>query len=227
MPHEALALTATAAGAPIAGSFGLQERAVPDEALLAEAGWARALRAGDRHAGELLVREHGAWMLALALRYVRDRALAEDCVQEAFLQAFRSIRAFEGRSALKSWLFRIVVNTALMKLRARRARLELLLDDIAPPAAACAGGQSQPAWAEVPTPEEHLTRKEVCELVAAKLMELPDCYRIVLLLRDIEGLSTEETSRRLGMTQGAVKVRLHRARAALKVLVQPVLRLYV
>ena len=79
----------------------------------------------------------------------------------------------------------------------------------------------------MPTPEEQLARKEVCELVAAKLMELPDCYRIVLLLRDIEGLSTEETARRLGMTQGAVKVRLHRARAALKVLVQPVLRLYV
>jgi RNA polymerase sigma-70 factor (ECF subfamily) len=224
---EAFAHTAPASGAPIAGSLGIEERAVPHELLLAEDRRTHALRSGDRHAGERLVREHGGWMLALALRYVRDRALAEDCVQEAFLQAFRSIRAFEGRSALKSWLFRIVVNTALMKLRSRRARLELLLDDIGPPSAACARPEPQPAWAEVPTPEEHLTRKEVCELVAAKLMELPDCYRIVLLLRDIEGLSTEETARRLGMTQGAVKVRLHRARAALKVLVQPVLRLYV
>ena len=148
-------------------------------------------------------------------------------MQDSFALVFRKLDTFRGGALFSTWLFRIVVNTALMKLRARRARLELLLDDIAPPAAACAGGQSQPAWAEVPTPEEHLTRKEVCELVAAKLMELPDCYRIVLLLRDIEGLSTEETSRRLGMTQGAVKVRLHRARAALKVLVQPVLRLYV
>ncbi len=227
MPLEESALTAPAAGAPAAGNLGIREGAVPDEGLPAGVGWAHALRCGDRHAGERLVREHGGWMLALAQRYVRDRALAEDCVQEAFLQAFRSIRAFEGRSALKSWLFRIVVNTALMKLRSRRASLEQLLDDFPPQAEWCDGSGPDPAWTEVATPEEHLTRKEVCELVAAKLMELPDSYRIVLLLRDIEGLSSEETARLLATTPGAVKVRLHRARAALKVLVQPVLRLYV
>src|SRR5581483_5998724 len=202
MPFEESALTAPASRAPAAGVLGVQEGAVPDAGLPAGVGWAHALRRGDRHAGERLVREHGGWMLALAQRYVRDRALAEDCVQEAFLQVFRSIRAFEGRSALKSWLFRIVVNTALMKLRSRRASLEQLFDDVP-------------------------SQAEGCELVAAKLMELPDSYRIVLLLRDIEGLSTEETARLLATTPGAVKVRLHRARAALKVLVQPVLRLYV
>jgi RNA polymerase sigma-70 factor (ECF subfamily) len=211
-----------------ADGFGFQERAVQDEGLLsAGATWTHALRSGDRQVCERLVREHGGWMLALAVRYVRDRALAEDCVQEAFLQAFRSIGEFEGRSALKSWLFRIVVNTALMKLRSRRASLEQLLDDIPPPAAECDRSEPQPAWTEMATPEELLARKQVCELVTAKLLELPDCYRIVLLLRDIEGLSTEETARLLATTQGAVKVRLHRARAAFKVLVQPVLRLYV
>ena len=227
MPLEESALTAPASRAPAAGVLGVQEGAVPDAGLPAGVGWAHALRRGDRHAGERLVREHGAWMLALAQRYVRDRALAEDCVQEAFLQVFRSIRAFEGRSTLKSWLFRIVVNTALMKLRSRRASLEQLFDDVPSQAEWCDRSGPQPAWTEVTTPEEHLTRKEVCELVAAKLMELPDSYRIVLLLRDIEGLSTEETARLLATTPGAVKVRLHRARAALKVLVQPVLRLYV
>ena len=89
------------------------------------------------------------------------------------------------------------------------------------------GCRPEAAWTEVATPQEILQRKEARELVVAKLMQLPDGYRIVLLLRDIEGLSTEETARVLGLTEGAVKVRLHRARAAFKVLVEPVLRLYV
>src|SRR5438105_987619 len=76
----------------------------------AEAALLCQLRSGDRQATEQFVRQHTGWMLALAQRYVKDGAIAEDCVQEAFLQAFRSIREFEGRSAVKSWLFRIVVN---------------------------------------------------------------------------------------------------------------------
>src|SRR5262245_50584335 len=165
-------------------------------------------------------------MLALAQRYVRDASLAEDCVQEAFLQAFKCIGEFEGRSALKSWLHRIVVNTALMKLRSRRCAPERPVDDILLhiDRECC---RMQASWANMPTPHEILERKEVRDLVVAKMMELPDSYRIVLLLRDIEGMSTEETARALGTTEGAVKVRLHRARAAFKALVAPVLRRYV
>ena len=184
------------------------------------------LRSGDKLATERFVREHAGWMLALAQRYVRDASLAEDCVQEAFLQAFRSIGAFEGRSALKSWLHRIVINTALMKLRSRRCGLERPVDDILPhiDRECC---RMQASWADMATPHEILERKEARDLVVAKMMELPDSYRIVLLLRDIEGMSTEETARALGTTEGAVKVRLHRARAAFKALVAPVLRRYV
>ncbi len=203
----------------------LQGCAVPDEGgKCAQATIVRQLCSGDRTATERFVREHTGWMLALAKRYLKDQALAEDCVQEAFLQAFRSIREFEGRSALKSWLFRIVVNTALMRLRSRRGSGEQCLDDVLVEVerAGC-----QQAWTEVATPQDALQRKEVRELVVAKLMELPDGYRIVLLLRDIEGYSTEEAARALGMTEGAIKVRLHRARAAFKVLVAPVLSLYV
>jgi RNA polymerase sigma-70 factor (ECF subfamily) len=183
------------------------------------------LRSGDGPATERFVREHAGWMLALAQRYVRDASHAEDCVQEAFLQAFRSIGAFEGRSALKSWLYRIVVNTALMKLRARRSAIEQPVEDILPHGDRdCC--RMQASWAEMATPHEILERKEVRDLVIAKMMELPDGYRIVLLLRDIEGMSTEETARALAMTEGAVKVRLHRARAAFKMLVEPVLKQY-
>lgn len=201
--------------------------AVPDEGCKsAEAVLIDQLRSRDRPAIERFVREHTDWMLALALRYVRDAALAEDCVQEAFLQAFRNIREFEGRSALKSWLFRIVVNATLMKLRSRRGALEQPLDDVLPQID-CGRNSVATAWTEMATPEQLLERKETCELVAAKMLELPDGYRIVLLLRDIEGLSTEETARLLATTEGAVKVRLHRARAAFRELVEPVLRHYV
>lgn len=184
------------------------------------------LRSGDRPATERFVREHAGWMLALAQRYVKDAGLAEDCVQEAFLQAFRSIGEFEGRSALKSWLHRIVINAALMRLRSRRCAVEQPIEDIQPQIDRdCC--RMQASWTEMTTPHEILERKEVRDLVVAKMLELPDSYRIVLLLRDIEGMSTEETAGALGMTEGAVKVRLHRARAAFKMLVEPVLRRYV
>jgi RNA polymerase sigma-70 factor (ECF subfamily) len=202
-------------------------RAVPDEGCKSgEAVLISQLRAGDRLAIERFVREHTGWLLALALRYVRDGASAEDCVQEAFLQAFRNIRKFEARSALKSWLFRIVVNAALMKLRCRRGALEHPLHEVLPQIE-CHRSEPAATWTEMATPEQILERKEARELVAQKMMELPDGYRIVLLLRDIEGLSTEETARLLATTEGAVKVRLHRARAAFRELIAPALRHYV
>ena len=122
--------------------------------------------------------------------------------------------------------YRIVINAALMRLRSRRGASEQSVDDTLPQIdrAWCRTGAT---WTEMATPHEILQRKEARELVVAKLMELPDGYRIVLLLRDIEGMSTEETASELGLTEGAVKVRLHRARAAFKMLVEPVLRLYV
>ena len=206
---------------------GARECAVLDNAAKGrEAALLLQLRSGDQPATERFVREHAGWMLALAQRYVRDASLAEDCVQEAFLQAFRSIGEFEGRSALKSWLHRIVINTALMKLRSRRCAIEQPVEDILPhiDRDCC---RMQAPWIEMATPHEVLERKEVRDLVVAKMLELPDSYRIVLLLRDIEGMSTEETAGALGMTEGAVKVRLHRARAAFKTLVEPVLRRYV
>ena len=184
------------------------------------------LRSGDRPATERFVREHAGWMLSLAQRFLKDASLAEDCVQEAFLQAFRNIGECEGRSALKSWLYRITTNTALMKLRSRRCAAEQPIEEVT--AHLDRGGrQMQACWTEMATPHELLERKEIGQLVVAKMLELPDSYRIVLLLRDIEGMSTEETAKVLAMTQGAVKVRLHRARAAFKMLVEPVLTRYV
>ena len=227
MSHDAHAVGVLPPPTLAAIGSGVREQPVLDDGRdSAEAGLLHQLRTGDRQATERFVREHTGWMLALAQRYVKDGALAEDCVQEAFLQAFRGIREFEGRSAVKSWLFRIVVNAALMRLRARRGTGEQCLDDVLAQIER-GGSRLDVVWTEVATPQEILQRKEARELVVAKLMQLPEGFRIVLLLRDIEGSSTEETARVMGLTEGAVKVRLHRARAAFKALVEPVLHLYV
>lgn len=177
----------------------------------------------DEQAAEALVRRHGGWMLALAFRYLHDRALAEDCVQEAFSNAFSRLAAFEHRSSLKTWLNRIVVNQALMKLRARPAGDGADISGLQPvfDADAC---RIEAPWARIPTPEQIVGEARMRALVRRKIEELPEGYRNVLMLRDIEEMSTSEAAEALGLSEANVKVRLHRARAALKQLLEPMLR---
>ncbi len=162
-------------------------------------------------------------MLALAERYTNDRALAEDCVQEAFSNAFRRLDSFERKSSLKTWLHRIVVNQALMKLRGRRARNEIGIDSLQPEFDANDCRIEEP-WKRILTPEEILGNERMRSLVLQKINELPESYRNVLYLRDIDEMSTSETAEALGLSEANVKVRLHRARAALKRLLEPLLR---
>ena len=189
-----------------------------DEALLIE-----RLRTGCNRAAERLVRDHAGWMLSVARRYVKEDALAEDCVQEAFLSAFSNIDEFEGRSSLKTWLHRITVNAALMKLRSLRRHDSQSIDELLPEFDAndC---RIEAPWHHMATPAELLERKDTRALIAAMIGELPDGYRIILLLRDIEERSTTEVAELLGLSESNVKVRLHRARAALKKLLEPILR---
>ena len=181
------------------------------------------LRSGSNPAAEQVVCQHGGWMLAVANRLLRDQSAAEDCVQEAFLNAFQKIDSFEARSTLKSWLHRIVVNSALMKLRSRRRANEQPIDALLPEFDGndC---RLEPRWGKIETPDDILQRSETRELVLSKISELPENYRIVLLLRDIEELSTREAADILDCNEGTVRVRLHRARAALKKLLEPMLR---
>ncbi len=180
------------------------------------------LRVGDDASYEQLVRTYGGRMLAVARRLVRNEEDARDCVQEAFLQAFRNIEKFEQRASLGSWLHRIVVNAALMKLRARARRPEESIEDLLPQFDA--DGQRTAPEAELAVSLELLESREVREAVRRSIDQLPDGYRNVLLIRDIEGYDTEETAKLLGLTPGAVKTRLHRARTALKSLLAPVIR---
>ncbi len=189
-----------------------------DDAALLE-----QLRSGHSQAAEQLVRRHGGWMLAVAYRILKDKSAAEDCVQESFLNAFQKINSFEARSTLKSWLHRIVVNSALMKLRSLRRANEQSIDALLPEFDGN-GCRIEAPWRKIERPDEIIQRSEMCELVLSKINELPEDYRIVLLLRDIEELSTREAAEILDCKEGTVKVRLHRARAALKKLLEPMLR---
>ncbi len=185
-----------------------------DDTLLVE-----RLRRGDPQAFELLVREHGGRMLATARRLVRTEEDARDAVQEAFLAVFRAIDTFAGAARLSTWLHRIVVNAALMKLRSRKRRREESIEDLLP--RFHEGGR----WVEPPshwdTPADTLLeRREARQTVRNAIDRLPENYRSVLLLRDIEELDTDEAASLLGVTPNAVKTRLHRARQALRTLLE-------
>ncbi|HSP15338.1 MAG TPA: sigma-70 family RNA polymerase sigma factor [Thermoanaerobaculia bacterium] len=176
-----------------------------------DAGFVAALRAGDEDAFETLVRTRTPALLKTARRFLRSEEDARDAVQEAFVLLFRSVERFEGNAQLSTWLHRILVNCCLMKLRTRRRHPEEEID------------VEKVERSASPEPADMaLQRAELRDVVRASIDRLPDRYRVVVLLRDVEELSTEETARVLDTTAGAVKVRLHHARRALKTILTPV-----
>jgi RNA polymerase sigma-70 factor (ECF subfamily) len=172
------------------------------------------LRAGDEAAYEELVRQHAGAMLAVARRLLRNDEDAREAVQDAFLQAFRGVDAFREEARLSTWLHRIVVNTALMRLRAASRRPEVPSGDLLPVFDGD-GQHAEPLSALPVGPADALEREETRALVRACIAELPAAYRAVIVLRDLEELSTEEAAAALGVSANAVKIRLHRARQAL------------
>lgn len=182
------------------------------------------LRAGDQAAYEQLVREQGGRMLAVARRMLRNEEDARDAVQDAFVSAFKAIQRFEGGSLLGTWLHRIVVNSALMKLRSARRRKDEVNIEALLPRFRDDGHAIEPAteWRE--SAEAAVQRKEVKQLVLDSIHRLPEKYRTVVLLRDIEQISTEEAAQLLQVTTNVVKTRLHRARQSLRALLDPHLR---
>ncbi|HWB73312.1 MAG TPA: sigma-70 family RNA polymerase sigma factor [Nannocystaceae bacterium] len=169
--------------------------------------------------GELVL-AHAPAMLATARRLLAREADAEDAVQDACLAAFRALDRFDGRASLATWLHRIVLNSCLMRLRAARRRPERAIEELLPQFLDD-GHQREDTRPWRPHALAELERAELCALVRAKIDELPQPYREVLLLRDIEGLDTDETARMLATSCGALKVRLHRARQALRTLLEP------
>ena len=189
-------------------------RDAADAALLA------ALRANAPGAFEQLVRAHGGRLLAVTRRLLGNEEDARDAVQEAFLNAYRAIPKFQGDSLLSTWLHRIAVNVSLMKLRRRRRKPEESLDHLLP-AFKENGHFAERFDTGDETAEQRLARLEEQAAVRAAIDELPDHHRTILLLRDIEGIGTNDVAEQLGITPNAVKLRLHRARQALRTLVAP------
>ena len=185
--------------------------------LASEQSLISGLRAGNDDAFETLVRLYMARLLRVARRFLRNEEDARDAVQDAFISAFRSIQKFEAGAKLSTWLHRIVVNSALMRLRTKRRHPEEDIDDLLPQFAAD-GHQVRESADWSLSAEEMMQQSETRELVRRLIDQLPDSYRLVLLMRDIEEMSTEETAAALGITATAVKVRLHRARQALRAL---------
>ena len=165
------------------------------------------------------MRRHGGRLLAVARRLMRSEEEARDALQEAFVLAFRALPKFAGQSRLSTWLHRIVVNAALMRLRACRSRPEEPLEPLLP--AFQEDGHTVRRYATWSAdPEQLAGRAEVRRSVRAAIDRLPQSYRTVLVLRDLEELDTAEVAERLGVTPNAVKIRLHRARQALRELLE-------
>ena len=172
---------------------------------------------------ETLVRENIGWMLALSERLVGDRGLAEDVVQESLISALRGLDKFKGDSTLKTWLHRITANASISKLRKLNRLKEESIDEYLPEFDRQDCRIEQP-WTSLVTTEEVIESDETTARVRAGIFSLPDSYRVVLMLRDIEGYDTGETAKLLDISTENVKVRVHRARAALKKILEPVLR---
>jgi RNA polymerase sigma-70 factor (ECF subfamily) len=172
------------------------------------------LQRGDQSAFESLVRTHGGRLLSVARRFLGSNEDAEDAVQETFIKAFKSIHTFEERAQLHTWLHRIVVNTALMKLRERRRKPQESIDDLLPTFTEDGHQRTESReWSDA-----LLERKETASIVRRAIAMLPEQHRTVLVLRDIEERDTAETAAILGTSTTVVKVRLHRARQALRTL---------
>ena len=197
-----------------------------------------ALRRGDEGAFAGLVDQYHASLRRVARLYISDRAVADEVVQDTWLGVIQGIRAFEGRSSLKTWIFRILINRA--KSRAARegrtvpfARFD---GDVDVAEAAVAPDRFRPAddppepghWTHPPqdlgaSPEHRLLAREAREQLQHAIEALPENQRLVLVLRDIEGCSTEEVCNALGFQETNTRVLLHRARAKVRVALEPYL----
>jgi len=172
-----------------------------------------AARGGDVGAFEQLVKKYDRNVFRIANHITQNREDAEDVVQDAFLKAFQNLGQFQGQSKFYTWLVRIAVNEALMRLRRRRPERMVSLDEDIN-----TGEDTIPRevadWS--PNPEQLYNQSELREILQKTIQGLPPSFRTVFVLRDVEGLSTEETADALNLSIPAVKSRLLRARLQLR-----------
>jgi RNA polymerase sigma-70 factor (ECF subfamily) len=194
--------------------------ALPDAEVVA------ALKGGDEAVFAELVDAYSPGLMRMAQMFVRDPAVAEEVVQETWLAVLRGIDRFEGRSSLKTWIFRILMNTAKTRAQreARSVPFSAVVGDDEPsvdpdrflgPDQRFAGG-----WmlgpSDWPTPEDELLQGETRDAILAAINRLPEAQRAVITMRDVEGFPAEEVTAALGITDGNQRVLLHRARSKVR-----------
>ncbi len=171
------------------------------------------VKAGDLSAFEQLMRQYDRQIFRIALHITQNREDAEDIVQDTFFKAFQKINQFQGNSKFYTWLVRIAVNESLMRLRKRRSQKTVSMDD----EIQTEEGSIPRDFADwMPNPEQNYNQAELADLLRKTIQGLPPGFRAVFALRDIDGLSTEETAQALGLSVPAVKSRLLRARLQLR-----------
>jgi RNA polymerase sigma-70 factor (ECF subfamily) len=188
---------------PIAGEL----EPHPDVALVAR------VRGGDVLAYDTLVRKYDRQIFRIAQHITQNREDAEDVMQDAFLKAYEKLDQFQGNSKFYTWLVRIAVNESLMRLRKRRTGKMVSIDEEIETEEGSVP-RDLADWA--PDPEQNYNQAELSEILRKTIQGLPQGFRIVFVLRDVEGLSTEETAETLGLSIPAVKSRLLRARLQLR-----------
>ncbi|HEY4187352.1 MAG TPA: sigma-70 family RNA polymerase sigma factor [Polyangia bacterium] len=187
---------------------------LPDDALVARA------KDKDFEAFEVLIERYQDKVYRLAFRFVRNETEAKEIVQETLLSVWRKLDSFKGDAQFSSWLYRVTANAALMRLRSQRRHPEVSTEELEPGFLDNRG----PAYGQVTSPGENWARRPDDELQSEELRgemqraidALPEIYRTVFLIRDVDGFSTEETAEALAISVPTVKTRLHRARIALR-----------
>jgi RNA polymerase sigma-70 factor, ECF subfamily len=170
----------------------------------------RRVRAGERGLFEILMRRHNQRLYRAARAVIHDESEVEDILQQAYLNAFCHLDQFQARSAFSTWLTRIVLNEAFARRRQlQRAPREAAPDDPS-------SGVMDTVAAPEPDPEHQAYASELHRVLEDAVDALPETYRVVFMLRDVEGMSTSETAHGLGLGDEAVKTRLHRARAMIR-----------
>lgn len=187
---------------------------LPDDELVERA------RRRDVAAFEELIARHEEKVYRLAMRFVRNETDAREILQETFLSAWRNLESFQGRAQFASWIHRVAVNAALMLLRSQRRHPQVAVEDVEPEALGEAAQQAGATLAAATDwsrrPDDHFQSEELRRHIQTAVDALPESQRAVFLLRDVDGLSTDETAELLGVTVPTIKTRLHRARLALR-----------
>lgn len=206
----------------------MTEAGVQDRAAAGEAELIARLRAGDERAFEALVERTYPTMLAVARHYVKSRAVAEEVVQEAWLGVLNGLDRFEGRSSLRTWILRILVNRAKTRgaREARSVPFASLVPEgdepaVAPERFRGPGDPFPGHWRAYPgdwqrLPEDALAERETLAVVIAAVEQLPEAQRLVITMRDIQGCDAEEVCAVLDVSDGNQRVLLHRARSKVR-----------